>query len=85
VVAAAPPPPPVAPPAPYQMIGRVVETEAGKPVEVALLSGPNKSISAKRGDVIDGQWRVEQVTDSGVRMTWLPGQLPQNIVFKPAP
>ena len=82
---AAPPPPPVAPPAPYQMIGRVVEGEGAKAVEVALLAGPNKSISARRGDVIDGQWRVEQVSDSGVRLTWLPGQLPQNIVFRPVP
>lgn len=84
-VAAPPPPPPVAPPAPYQMIGRVVETEAGKPVEVALLTSPSKALSAKRGDVIDGQWRVEQVSDAGVRLTWLPGQLPQNIVFRPVP
>lgn len=82
---APPPPPPVAPPAPYQMIGRVVESEGGKAVEVALLSGPNKALSARRGDVIDGQWRVEQVSDSGVRLTWLPGQLPQNIVFKAVP
>lgn len=83
--APAPPPPPVAPPAPYQMIGRVVEGEGAKAVEVALLTGPNKAVSAKPGDVIDGQWRVEQVTASGVRLTWLPGQLPQNIVFRPAP
>lgn len=83
--AAAPPPPPVAPPAPYQMIGRVVEGEGAKAVEVALLTGPNKALSARRGDVIDGQWRVEQVSDGGVRLTWLPGQLPQNIVFKPVP
>ncbi|KQW45642.1 MULTISPECIES: hypothetical protein [unclassified Roseateles] len=84
-VAAAPPPPPVAPPPPYQMIGRVVEGEGAKAVEVALLTGPNKALSAKRGDVIDGQWRVEQVSDSGVRLTWLPGQLPQNIAFRPIP
>ena len=84
-VAAAPPPPPVAPPAPYQMIGRVIEGQGAKAVEVALLTGPNKALSAKRGDVIDGQWRVEQVSDSGVRLTWLPGQLPQNIVFRPVP
>ncbi|MDR7272918.1 hypothetical protein J2X20_005603 [Pelomonas saccharophila] len=84
-VAAPPPPPPVAPPAPYQMIGRVIEGEGAKAVEVALLTGPNKALSAKRGDVIDGQWRVEQVSDSGVRLTWLPGQLPQNIVFRPVP
>lgn len=84
-VAAPPPPPPVAPPPPYQMIGRVVEGEGAKAVEVALLTGPNKALSARRGDVIDGQWRVEQVSDSGVRLTWLPGQLPQNIVFKAVP
>ena len=67
------------------MIGRVIEGEGAKAVEVALLTGPNKSLSAKRGDVIDGQWRVEQVSTAGVRLTWLPGQLPQNIVFRPAP
>lgn len=84
-VAAAPPPPPVAPPAPYQMIGRVIEGTGNAAVEVALLTGANKALSARRGDVIDGQWRVEQVTDSGVRLTWLPAQLPQNIVFRPVP
>lgn len=84
-LAAAAPPPPVAPPAPYQMIGRVVEGEGAQAVEVALLTGPNKSLSARRGDVLDGQWRVEQVSDSGVRLTWLPAQLPQNIVFRPVP
>ncbi|MFT7776386.1 hypothetical protein [Roseateles sp.] len=85
LLAAATPPPPVAPPAPYQMIGRVVEGEGSQAVEVALLAGPNKSLSARRGDVIDGQWRVEQVSGSGVRLTWLPSQLPQNIVFRPVP
>ena len=83
--AAAPPPPPVAPPAPYQMIGRVVEGEGAKAVEVALLSGPNKALSVRQGDVIDGQWRVEQVSTSGVSLTWLPAKLPQNIVFRPVP
>ena len=84
-VAPTPPPPPVAPPAPYQMIGRVVEGEGAQAVEVALLTGPNKAVSARPGDVIDGQWRVDRVTRDGVRLTWLPGQLPQNIVFRPAP
>ncbi|NCT83200.1 MAG: hypothetical protein GXC94_08665, partial [Comamonadaceae bacterium] len=84
-LAAVAPAPPVAPPAPYQMIGRVVEGEGAQAVEVALLTGSNKSLSARRGDVIDGQWRVEQVSDSGVRLTWLPAQLPQNIVFRPVP
>jgi len=84
-VAPSPPPPPVAPPAPYLMIGRIVEGEGAKAVEVALLTSPTKAISARRGDVIDGQWRVEQVSSTGVRLTWLPSQIPQNIVFKAAP
>ncbi len=76
---------PVAPPLPYQMIGRVVEGEGARAVEVALLSGPSRSLGARRGDVIDGQWRVEQVSSAGVRLTWLPGQLPQQIAFKTSP
>ncbi len=67
------------------MIGRVVEGEGAQAVDVALLAGPNKALSARRGDVIDGQWRVEQVSTRGVTLTWLPAQLPQNIVFKAVP
>jgi hypothetical protein len=81
----APPPPPMAPPLPYQMIGRVVEGDGAQAVEVALLAGPNKALSVRRGDVIDGQWRVEQVSASGASLTWLPAKLPQNIVFKAVP
>ena len=82
---AAPPPPPMAPPLPYQMIGRVVEGGDAQAVEVALLAGPNSALSVQRGDVIDGQWRVEQVSTRGVSLIWLPAQLPQNIVFKAVP
>lgn len=75
----------MAPPMPYQMIGRLVEGDGAQAVDVALLSGPNRALSVKRGDVIDGQWRVEQVTTSGVSLTWLPAKLPQNIAFRPVP
>ncbi len=75
----------MAPPVPYQMIGRVVEGAGSQAIEVALLAGPNKALSVRRGDVIDGQWRVEQVSTSGVSLTWLPAKLPQNIAFKVVP
>lgn len=84
-VVAVEPAPPSAPPPPYQMIGRLVEGEGAQAVEVALLTGPNRALSVKRGDVIDGQWRVEQVSSSGVSLVWLPAKLPQNIPFKAAP
>ena len=79
------PAPPSAPPPPYQMIGRLVEGEGAQAVELALLTSPSRTLSVKRGDVIDGQWRVEQVSTGGVSLTWLPSRLPQNIVFKAAP
>lgn len=79
------PPPPVAPPLPYQMIGRLIEGEGGKAVEIAMLSSPGRSLNVRRGEVIDGQWRVDQIDSSGVRLTWLPGQLPQHIAFKAIP
>jgi hypothetical protein len=82
---AAAPPPPMAPPLPYQMIGRVVEGEGPAAVEVGLLAGPNRALSVRRGDVIDGQWRVEQVSTQGIKLTWLPAQLPQHLAFRPIP
>lgn len=71
---------PVAPPFPYQLIGRL---EQGG-VSQALLAGTSRSISAKPGDVIDGQWRVERVEATGLALTWLPGQQTQTINFRPS-
>ena len=71
---------PVAPPFPYQLIGRL---EQGG-VSLALLAGASRSISAKPGDVIDGQWRVERVEATGLALTWLPGKQPQTINFRPS-
>ncbi|MBT9492836.1 MAG: hypothetical protein IV107_10920 [Paucibacter sp.] len=79
-VAVAPQPPaaPVAPSFPYQLIGRLVEGDQA----LALLAGPQRSLAVKAGDVVDGQWRVEQVTERGLSLTWLPAKLNQNIMFK---
>ncbi len=71
---------PVAPSFPYQLIGRLEEGGVSR----ALLSGGSRSLSAKAGDVIDGQWRVEQVGPSGLSLIWLPGQQPQTINFRPS-
>lgn len=79
-VQAQPPAAPVAPPFPYQLIGRL--EEGGQ--HLALLTGPNRSLSAKAGDVIDGQWRVDRVEPSGLALTWLPAQQAQNISFRPS-
>ncbi|MGN6828668.1 hypothetical protein [Paucibacter sp. M5-1] len=73
-------PAPVAPAFPYQLIGRL--EEGG--VSQALLSAGNRSLNAKAGDVIDGQWRVERVGPNGLGLLWLPGQQSQTITFRPS-
>lgn len=73
--------PPPAPPFPYQLIGRL--EEGGVPAQALLASG-NRSLSAKAGDVIDGQWRVDSVGPSGLALTWLPGQQTQTLTFRPS-
>ncbi|MCV2370560.1 hypothetical protein [Roseateles oligotrophus] len=78
--APAPPPVPVAPAFPYQLIGRLVEGDQAQ----ALLAGPVRSLAVKAGDVIDGQWRVDHVTERGLSLTWLPAKLNQTISFKPS-
>lgn len=81
-VAAPPAPPaaPVAPAFPYQLIGRLVEGDQA----TALLAGSSRSLAVKAGDVVDGQWRVDQVTERGLNLTWLPAKLNQTISFKPS-
>jgi len=69
----------VAPPFPYQFIGSLSEDGANQ----ALLSGPNRTLAAKAGDVIDGQWRVEKVDSNGMALLWQPAQLRQTVSFKP--
>lgn len=76
----APPAEPVAPPFPYQLIGRLVEAEGA----VALLSSPAKTLAVKTGEVIDGQWRVDQIHERGLNLTWLPAKLTQSVNFRAA-
>lgn len=76
-----PPPAPMAPPFPYQLIGRLVEGDQAQ----ALLAGPTRSLAVKAGETIDGQWRVDQISPTGLSLTWLPAKLTQNISFRPMP
>jgi len=69
----------MAPPFPYQLIGRLVEGDKAQ----GLLAGASRSLAVQAGDVVDGQWRVEQVNERGLNLTWLPAKLPQIIAFRP--
>lgn len=93
--AALPPPPapkpersvdvaPVAPPFPHQWVGRFDdEASAGsKPLRRAVISGPVSTWVAREGDVIEGQWRIDQIQDRLMRLTYLPLQQSQTVAMK---
>jgi len=75
------PPAPVAPPFPYQIIGSLVESGQTQ----VFLASPARSLNARAGEVIDGQWRVDQVSATGMSLTWLPAQIKQQIALRPIP
>lgn len=64
----APPPKPVAPPLPYTFAGRMLQDGQ---VYVFLARG-DSVVTAKQGDVIDGVYRVDGVTESEVALTYVP-------------
>lgn len=63
-----PPPPPMAPPLPYTYVGMLGE---GDSVTV-FLTGRGQDHAVKRGDVIEGTWRVDEVRPDRVVFTYLP-------------
>lgn len=67
-VEAPPPPPPQAPPLPFSYIGRLSEE---RDTSVFLAMG-ERNLVVKPGDVIDNTYKVEEVSDSAVVLTYLP-------------
>lgn len=67
--AAAPPPAPTAPPLPFAYVG-ALGADASK--EQVFLSSGDRLLIVSLGDVIDGQYRLESITATGVAFTYLP-------------
>ena len=63
-----PPPPPKPPPLPFKYMGRWVE---GGQLTVLLLQG-EQPIPIQAGQVLQGNWRVDEVSDRQVVFTYLP-------------
>jgi hypothetical protein len=77
---AAPPPPlPAAPPFPYRLVGRLSDAATR-----AILDGPQRSAVVAVGDIVDGQWRVDAIDATGLRLTYLPLGQAQHIPFAAA-
>ena len=64
-----PPPPPSAPPLPFSFVG-LLEQRSSKPT--AFLAKGEALVIAGVGDVIDGTYRVESLSPTGVVVTYLP-------------
>lgn len=80
---APPPPPPMAPPFPHRWVGRFNDepvlvasgasgASTGTGLQRAVLAGPVSTWVVKAGDVIEGQWRIDQIQDRQMRLTYLP-------------
>ncbi|MDN7904580.1 hypothetical protein QZM18_10655 [Burkholderia diffusa] len=63
------PAPPSAPPVPFTYVGEQ-DAKAAKPH--VFLSNGDQLLIVSPGDVIDGQYRVESVSESNVVLTYLP-------------
>ncbi|MEY4765318.1 MAG: hypothetical protein RI907_1991 [Pseudomonadota bacterium] len=68
------PPEPKAPAFPHKWVGRVNDG--------AVLSGPEATWVVHAGDVIEGQWRVEQLSDRRMSLTYLPLNQIQQVVMR---
>jgi len=68
------PPVPTAPRFPHAWVGRFNDG--------AVLSGADTTWVVRAGDVIEGQWRVDRVDERRMSLTYLPLNLPQQVVMR---
>lgn len=66
--AAAPPPPPVAPPFPYAYLGGLSEDG----VRTAFFTRGERVLPVKAGDTVDAVYRIDQMTEKAMTLTYLP-------------
>lgn len=78
---APPPPPPRAPALPFRVVGRLVD---GASTLVFLQSG-QATLVARRGDLIERDYRVEEVNEKQVIFTYLPLNQKQQLAIGDAP
>jgi hypothetical protein len=74
-VQAAPPPAPQAPPMPFSYRGKLVEEGN----VLVILAGRTDTYVAKVGDVIEQSYRIDEVSEETVKLTYLPLNEPQSL------
>jgi hypothetical protein len=75
VAAAPPPPPPPPPPVPFAYIGRLAE---GGQTTVFLAQG-ERNLVVRAGDVIDNTYKIEEIGQSALVLTYLPQNVKQTM------
>jgi len=70
-------PPPQAPPLPFAYMGKLAEEQT---TTVFLVAG-DRNLVVKAGDLIDNTYRLEEVTDSAVVLTYLPMNQQQRLAI----
>lgn len=63
-----PPPKPQAPPLPFKYMGKLVEGER----TLVFLTRADRNHIVKAGDTIDGDYRVDEVGEQSITLTYLP-------------
>lgn len=63
----APPVQPIAPAPQFSYVGRMIDGNQ----ESLFLIGNSGPFIAKRGDIVDGQWRIEHISANSIDMTYL--------------
>ncbi len=71
------PPPPMAPPFPHAWVGRFNDS-----AKRAIVAGTDSTWVVGVGDVIDGQWRIDQIQERQMNLTYLPLQQHQTVAMK---
>lgn len=78
VEAAAPPPAPVAPPFPYAYLGGLSEDG----VRTTFFNQGDRVLSVKAGDTVDAVYRVEQMNEKNMTLTYLPLNQSLTVTFR---
>jgi hypothetical protein len=63
-----PPPPPQAPPQPYRYMGKMMQDNQ----IVVFLTRQDRNYAVKRGETLDGTYRVDDITGGVMVLTYLP-------------
>lgn len=60
----------------YQLVGRMTDTRTR-----VILTNAQRSLVLGVGEVIDGQWRIDAIEPTGIRVSTVPGGSSQFIPF----